>query len=109
MDLLDRFKFLDAHFNGEETKHDITKLRNEVMKYDIYDVIARISALNLIPENQNKAVLFDSLIELLLWRWDDYKFNFGLFISSGKQNRLWFLLHFLFFKRIWRDIFKTYH
>ena len=33
MDLLDRFKFLDAHFNGEETKHDITELRNEVMKY----------------------------------------------------------------------------
>ena len=39
MDLLDRFKFLDAHFNGEETKHDITELRNEVMKYDVYDVM----------------------------------------------------------------------
>ena len=75
MDLLERFKFLDAHFNGEETKHDITELRNEVMKYDVYDVIARISALNLIPENQNKAVLFDSLIDFLL----SFDVNFRLF------------------------------
>ena len=87
MDLLDRFKFLDAHFNGEETKHDITELRNEVMKYDIYDVIARISALNLIPENQNKAVLFDSLIEYIL-REDATLYQSKYKMSPGKFKKL---------------------
>lgn len=66
MDLLDRFNFLEEHFNGEDTKKDIAKLCREIVKYDVYDVLARISALNLIPENQNKAVLFDSLIEYVL-------------------------------------------
>ena len=87
MDLLERFKFLEAHFNGEETKHDITELRNEVMKYDVYDVIARISALNLIPENQNKAVLFDSLIEYIL-REDATLYQSKYKMSPGKFKKL---------------------
>ena len=87
MDLLDRFDFLEEHFNGENTKKDIAGLCNEIIKYDVYDVLARISALNLIPENQNKAVLFDSLIEYVLRENIDVcKMNYKM--SSGKFKRL---------------------
>lgn len=87
MDLVDRFKFLEDHFNGEETKKDIIELRKEIMKYDVYDVLARISALNLVPENQNKAVLFDSLIEYIL-REDKALYQSKYKMSPGKFKKL---------------------
>ena len=87
MDLLDRFNLLEEHFNGENTKEDLAGLCNEIIKYDVYDVLARISALNLIPENQNKAVLFDSLIEYVLRKNIDVcKMNYKM--SPGKFKRL---------------------
>jgi len=42
------------------------KILKEVRKYDVFDFIARVSALNLVPENQNKSILFDALIASLL-------------------------------------------
>lgn len=87
MDLLDRFKTLGNHFNGEETKMLLNELGNEVLKYDVYDAIARISALNLVPENQNKAVLFDSLIEYIL-RKDKSLYQSNYKMSPGKFKKL---------------------
>ena len=35
-------------------------------KYDLYDIIARIAGLNLLPVNQNKSILLDAVIAELL-------------------------------------------
>ncbi|QTH40277.1 hypothetical protein J4772_22090 [Cohnella sp. LGH] len=60
---------------------------NEVKKYDIFDFIARVSALNLVPENQNKSILFDALIASLLSikRAEYTSFNK---MSNGKFRRV---------------------
>lgn len=51
--------------------------------YDIYDVIARVSALNLMIENQNKSILFDALIAGILTRPRDH-YQGKAKMSSGK-------------------------
>ncbi|WP_170880350.1 hypothetical protein [Paenibacillus odorifer] len=60
---------------------------NEVKKYDIFDFIARVSALNLVPENQNKSILLDALIESLL-SLKRTECNCSNKISNGKFRRI---------------------
>lgn len=87
MDFMDGLSVFEEHFNGTATKREITELKNEFIKYDVYDILARISALNLIPENQNKSVLFDSLIEYIL-REDISTYESDFRMSPGKFKKL---------------------
>lgn len=41
---------------------------DDLVPYDIYDIIARMSSLNLIIQNQNKSIIFDALIAGILAR-----------------------------------------
>lgn len=52
-------------FENQETIDELKKITDEIKKYDVYDVLARISGLNLMPHNQNKSVLLDSLITVI--------------------------------------------
>ncbi len=62
-DPLDAFK---NAYNKSRDKIEIQSILDEVIKYDIFDFLAKLSALNLIPENQNKSVLFDALVASIL-------------------------------------------
>ena len=43
-----------------------SSIMNILSNYDILDVISKLSALNLLPFNQNKAIVFDYIIDLAL-------------------------------------------
>ena len=45
-----------------------SQILNILSNYDVYDVLSKLSALNLLPYNQNKAIVFDYLIDLVLQR-----------------------------------------
>lgn len=60
---------------------------NEVKKYDVYDFISRLSALNLVPENQNKSILFDALIGSLLTI-SQSEYTSTIKMSSGKFRKI---------------------
>lgn len=60
---------------------------NEVKKYDIFDFIARVSALSLLPENQNKSILLDALIASLL-SLKRTEYTSSNKISNGKFRRV---------------------
>ena len=53
-------------FAKKGDKDIIIDILNEVKKYDVYDVIAKLSALNLVPENQNKATIIEPVISAIL-------------------------------------------
>ena len=40
MELMKILKESEKYFNSEKTKKDLTELKNEIMKYDVHDVIA---------------------------------------------------------------------
>ena len=44
----------------------IAEIVGEIKKYDVYDFITRVAALNVFPSNQNKCIIFDTLINALL-------------------------------------------
>lgn len=52
----------------EGDDHILEMIINDLAPYDIYDVISRISALNLMIENQNKSTILDALIAGILTR-----------------------------------------
>ena len=47
-------------------KDIVRNILKEVKKYDVYDIIAKLSALNLVPENQNKATIIEPIIAAIL-------------------------------------------
>ncbi|MFW2503469.1 hypothetical protein ACN078_20300 [Clostridium diolis] len=74
-------------YNKSDDYNKMQYIVNEVKKYDIFDFIARVSALNLVPENQNKSILFDALIGVLLTtKRSEYISNNK--ISSGKFRKI---------------------
>lgn len=56
-------------------------------KYDIFNLISRVSALNLFHQNQTKSVILDAYIEGLLCQTRD-QFPSKYTISSGKFRRI---------------------
>ncbi|MBQ7300189.1 MAG: hypothetical protein IJW77_10140 [Clostridia bacterium] len=60
---------------------------NDLAPYDIYDVISRVSALNLLIENQNKSLILDVLIAGILTRPRDGYQGTAKMIS-GKFRRI---------------------
>ena len=46
----------------ESDKKNILRLREELKKYDLFDFLARVSSLMLVPNNQSKSVIFQCMI-----------------------------------------------
>ena len=68
--------------NGD--KDIVEDILKEIKKYDVYDIIAKLSALNLVPENQNKATIIEPIIAAILTLSKDeltskYKMSIGRF------------------------------
>ena len=68
-------------------KEDFIKIAQELKYYDIFDVIKKISSLNLLPENQNKSILLDGLIEAILSMDKDFYENKRI-ISNKKFHTI---------------------
>ena len=63
----------------------IENLKKEIQNYDIYDFLAGVSALNLIPRNQSKSVIFNCIISATLSiPLDEINFNNKMGISKFK-------------------------
>lgn len=79
-------KFGDI-FESQETIDELKDISDEIKKYDVYDVLARISGLNLMPHNQNKSVLLDSLIAGIICE-EENTYNSTYKMSAGKFKKL---------------------
>lgn len=87
---IDTFYPFDAFNQAYDKSSDHKEMQNiltEVKKYDVYDFIARVSALNLMPENQNKSILLDALIASLLTV-KRSAYNSTIKMSSGKFRKI---------------------
>lgn len=87
---MDSFKGLmnfDDIFESKETISEMKNIVAEIKKYDVYDVIARLSGLNLISHNQNKSILLDGIMAAIICEKEaDYTSSYKM--SSGKFRRL---------------------
>lgn len=74
---------------NQDNESDIDKieyLKNQIKNYDIYDFINSISALNLIPNNQSKSVIFNTMISTALSiPKEDINFSNKISISKFKK------------------------
>lgn len=73
----------------ESNNSDILKieaLKNEIKNYDIYDFLLGVSSLNLIPENQSKSIIFNTIISAALSiPITDYNMNNKISIGKFKS------------------------
>lgn len=60
------FEFDFSALNCKESEGEAKELLELIKKYNIYDFIAKLSALNIVPENQNKCIVFDYIINMIL-------------------------------------------
>ena len=68
-------------------KEIVENILKEIKKYNVYDIIAKLSALNLVPENQNKATIIEPIIAAILTlSKDDLTSNYKM--SMGKFKKL---------------------
>lgn len=90
---LKEIDFLNQHdtFNRFSDKNgdyeEMRKILSEVKNYDVFDFLARLSALNLVPENQNKSFLFDVLVSSLLTI-DRTEYTSNIKMSNGKFRQI---------------------
>lgn len=87
MDFLESIKGLEDFFEDDKTINEIKDIVAEIKKYDVYDIITRISGLNLMSQNQNKSILLDGLIAYILYNQEEF-YNSNYKMSSGKFKRL---------------------
>lgn len=74
-------------FENEETLAEMKDIADEIKKYDVYDVIARLSGLNLMSHNQNKSILLDALIAAIISE-EENLYNSTYKMSAGKFKKL---------------------
>ena len=74
-------------FYGTDSKNKVSIVVEESKKYNIFNLISKVSALNLLLQNQNKSVILDTYIEGLLCQTRD-QFPFEHIISSGKFKKI---------------------
>lgn len=87
MEYFNVMKELEKIFENEDTLNEMKNIVKEIKKYDVYDILARISGLNLVPQNQNKSILLDGLIAAIInEKKEEYSSNYKM--SSGKFRRL---------------------
>ena len=63
------------------------KLIAELKNYNIYDLVVKIASLNIIPQNQNKSAILDTVLNLLLSQ-NPKDFNSENIIGSNKLKNL---------------------
>ena len=78
--------FDTANKSNHKDYKEMYGIINEVKKYDVFDFISRVSALNLVPENQNKSILFDALVASLLTI-NRSEYTSTIKMSSGKFRK----------------------
>lgn len=83
MDFFDNMKELEMLFEDDDTIYEMGNIVSEIKKYDVYDILARISGLNLMSQNQNKSILLDGLIAAILSEKEE-EYNSNYKMSSGK-------------------------
>lgn len=66
MDFLPDIEKFKNFFDGTDSKNEISIAVEEAKKYDIFNLISRVSALNLFHQNQTKSVILDTYIEGVL-------------------------------------------
>jgi hypothetical protein len=72
-------------FSGDASA--LSAIINDLAPYDIFDIIARISSLNLMLENQNKSTILDALIAGILSRPREH-YQGKAKMSSGKFRNI---------------------
>lgn len=87
MDFLPDIERFKNFFDGSDSKNEISIAVEEAKKYDIFNLISRVSALNLFHQNQTKSVILDTYIEGLLCQTRD-QFPAKYTISSGKFRKI---------------------
>lgn len=87
MGFYDGMKEMETFFENDDTIKEIENIVDEIKKYDIYDILARISALNLVPQNQNKSILLDGLISVILSK-REKEYCTDCKMSAGKFRKL---------------------
>ena len=81
-DFLNIMNDIHEHMASDD-QLEFKSLIDEIARYDVFDTIARVSSLNLLIENQNKSILFDTLIAGLLTR-ERAAYTSNVKMSSGK-------------------------
>lgn len=87
MDFLPDIEKFKNFFDGTDSKNEISIAVEEAKKYDIFNLISRVSALNLFHQNQTKSVILDTYIEGVLCQTRD-QFPSKYTISSGKFRKI---------------------
>ena len=87
MDFFNEMMGYDDIFENRETLDEMKSIVDEIKKYDVYDVIARLSSLNLISHNQNKSILLDALISAIISE-EEISYNSAYKMSAGKFKKL---------------------
>lgn len=83
------FKTLQKSFENSNTSdlRKIESLKNTIKNYDVYDFINSVSALNLIPSNQSKSVIFNVIISTAL-SIPKEEINFSNKMTTSKFRRI---------------------
>ena len=87
MDLFNEMMDYNDIFENQETLDEMKDLVDEIKKYDVYDVIARLSGLNLMSHNQNKSILLDALIAAIISE-EENTYTSTYEMSAGKFRKL---------------------
>ncbi len=66
---------------------DLNNIVSELRNYDILNFLSRLAALNLVPSNQNKSIIIDSIINAVLSHNSSF-FNKSNVLSSGKFRNI---------------------
>ena len=78
---------MNNNFENNRVKKSIEDIVDKVSAYNIFDFVSRISGLNLLSENQNKAVITDTLIQYILSCHKD-KFHSSIIMSDKKFSSI---------------------
>lgn len=87
MDSFSLEKMVDKFFDMTASDGKFLELIEESKKYDVFNLISRVSALNLLHQNQSKSLLLDTYIDVLLHQSLDC-FNSKYKISQEKFRRI---------------------
>ena len=87
MDSFSLEEMVDKFFDMTASDDRFLEMVEESKKYDVFNLISRVSALNLLHQNQSKSLLLDTYIDVLLHQSLDC-FNSKYKISQEKFRRI---------------------
>ena len=74
-------------FTNKECMDKLEEIVSDLKNYDIFDIIARVSGLNILSENQNKSILLDFLIAKILCK-EESVYSSTHKMSDGKFRKI---------------------